>query len=99
MSVNDNTVVLKLSKDNDFDDIKISNKMSNFILNTGEMNHPLFEQISNKLLIFGADVKRKGGSLVIVSKFIISDNFNVVATTQEAYDFIELEEIERQLKI
>ena len=99
MNVNDHTVVLKVSKDNSFDDIKISNKMSNFILNTGEMNQPLFEKISNKLLIFGAEVARKDGSFVIVSKIIISDNFNIVATIQEAYDFIELEEIERQLKI
>ncbi len=99
MNINDRTVVLKLSKDNDFDDIKISNKMSNFILNTGEMNQPLFEQISNKLLIFGADVAIQGGSFVIVSKNITSDNFNIVTTIQEAYDFIELEEIERQLKI
>ena len=99
MSVNDHTVVLKLSKDNGFDDIKISNKMLNFILNVGEMNQSLFEQISNKLLIFGEDVARQGGSFVIVSKNIISDNFNIVATIQEANDFIELEEIEKQLKI
>ena len=38
-----------------------------------------FEQISNKLLIFGEDVARQGGSFVIVSKNIISDNFNIVA--------------------
>ena len=99
MNIKNRTVVLKLSKDNGFDDIKISTKMLNFILNIGEMNQSLFEQISNKLLIFGADIKRRGGSLVIVSKVVFSDNFNVVATIQEAYDFIELEEIERQLKI
>ena len=58
-----------------------------------------FEQISNKLLIFGADVVKQGGSFVIVSKIVISNNFNIVATIQEAYDFIELEEIERKLKI
>ncbi|MEE2953565.1 MAG: hypothetical protein VX347_00135 [Bacteroidota bacterium] len=99
MSRNDNTIVLTLSKDNNFDDIIISNKISNFILNLQKMNQSVFKMIRNKLLTFGDDVKTRGGSFVIVSKIICSDDFNIVPTIQEAYDFIELEEIERQIKI
>ena len=37
------------------------------------------------------------GSFVIVSDYIFDETLNIVPTLQEAFDVIELEEIEREL--
>ena len=39
------------------------------------------------------------GSFVIVCEFSFNDDLIIVPTLQEAYDYIEMEEIERQLEI
>lgn len=99
MSLDRNTIILKLSKDNTLNDIKISNDISNFILNLEDMDEELFKDIRNKLLIFGNKVKSLQGSFVIVSSSINDVDFDIVPTIQEAHDFIEMEEIEKQLEI
>ena len=41
----------------------------------------------------------KKGSFVIVCEFSFDNELTIVPTLQEAYDYIEMEEIERQLNI
>ena len=42
-------------------------------------------------------LKPKKGSFVIVCSTSFSEELNIVPTMQEAFDYIEMEEIERQL--
>ena len=46
---------------------------------------------------FGQSIYAKKGSFVVVSKVSFEENLNIVPTMQEAFDFVEMEEIERQL--
>jgi hypothetical protein len=49
------------------------------------------------LITFGQSIDSKKGSFVIVSTHQFDENLNIVPTMQEAFDYIEMEEIERQL--
>ena len=51
----------------------------------------------NNLIKFGQSIYAKKGSFVVVSKISFEENLNIVPTMQEAFDFVEMEEIERQL--
>ena len=97
MNLHKNTVILTLSKDSTFNEIKVSNEVSNFILNLEDLDRKLFKDIRNKLLTFGNKVKGLGGSFVVVSSSINDVDFDIIPSIQEAYDFIEMEEIEKQL--
>ena len=55
--------------------------------------------IRNKFVTFGENISSINGSFVIVCEFSFDDALNIVPTMQEAYDYIEMEEIERQLKL
>jgi hypothetical protein len=39
------------------------------------------------------------GSFVIVCEFSFDDELTIVPTLQEAYDYIEMDEMERQLEL
>ena len=97
MNLHKNTVILTLSKDSTFNEIKVSNEVSNFIINVENIDDSLFQDIRNKLLTFGNKVKNLGGSFVVVSNSIKDVDFDIIPSIQEAYDFIEMEEIEKQL--
>jgi hypothetical protein len=56
-------------------------------------------RITNKLITFGESITSSNGSFVIVCDFSFDDRLIIVPTLQEAYDYIEMEEIERQLKL
>ena len=53
--------------------------------------------VQNNFVKFGALVKKGNGSFLIVSDINFDENLNIVPTLQEAYDFIDMEEMERQL--
>ena len=53
----------------------------------------------DKFITFEASISKMKGSFVIVCEFSFDDNLIIVPTLQEAYDYIEMEEIERQLKL
>jgi hypothetical protein len=54
-------------------------------------------RITNKFSTFGDSISSSNGSFVIVCDFSFDDRLTIVPTLQEAYDYIEMEEIERQL--
>ena len=63
-------------------------------------NRELTEKIiQDKFITFDRSVSNKKGSFVIVCQFSFNDKLTIVPTLQEAYDYIEMEEIERQLNI
>ena len=51
----------------------------------------------NNLTKFDSSVSKNKGTFVVVSKYSFDDTLNIAPTLQEAQDFIEMEEIERQL--
>jgi hypothetical protein len=53
----------------------------------------------NNFIKFEKYVSANKGSFVIVSNVNFDDNLNIVPTLQEAYDFIDMEEMERQLNL
>ena len=57
----------------------------------------LIELIKNNLVIFGKSIYENKGSFVIVCPHSFDEELNIVPTVQEAFDLIEMEEIERQL--
>ena len=59
----------------------------------------MIERITNKFITFGESISAVNGSFVIVCEFSFDDTLIIVPTLQEAYDYIEMEEIERQLKL
>lgn len=66
----------------------------NFIINLDNLNDINFLTKIYKLLNL---LKKNKKSLVVVSSDLIDKQVNVVPTLLEAYDIIELEEIERDL--
>ena len=66
----------------------------NIIINLDNLNNISFlTKIYNLLDL----LKKNKKSLVVVSSYLIDKQVNVVPTLSEAYDIIELEEIERDL--
>ena len=52
---------------------------------------------TNKFITFGNSISAVNRSFVVVCEFSFDDTLTIVPTLQEAYDFIDMEEIERQL--
>ena len=71
--------------------------VSSFIADLRDLNEDLLLQVKEKLLNFDKSIDVNDGSFVIVSSISFDDKLNIVPTMQEAYDFIEMEDIERQL--
>ena len=81
-----NQLLEKLLVNNDFN--------FNIIINLDNLNDISFlTKIYNLLDL----LKKNKKSLVVVSSYLIDKQVNVVPTLSEAYDIIELEEIERDL--
>ena len=99
MNRNKQTLVFRLSADNKFEPLETTDHRINFIADLSEVDISVLEDISEKLCNFGEQVLRNKGSFVIVSKISFNKRLNIVPSLQEAYDFIEMEEIERQLNI
>ena len=59
--------------------------------------YTILKLVQNNFVKFGALVKKGNGSFLIVSDINFDENLNIVPTLQEAYDFIDMEEMERQL--
>ena len=57
------------------------------------------ENIKNKFIIFANSISKMNGSFVIVCEFSFEDELTIVPTLQEAYDYIEMDEMERQLEL
>ena len=97
--MNNNTLVFRLTENNDFSKLNISKEVKNFIADLTDVQSDVYELLIDKFITFGKITYANKGSFVIVSNVSFSDELNIVPTIQEAYDFIDMEEIERQLDV
>ena len=95
--INGHTLVFTLSGNNSLENITITETLSNFIADFTDVDIQVLNTIKNNLIKFGSSVSKNKGTFVVVSKYSFDETLNIVPTLQEAQDFIEMEEIERQL--
>ena len=98
MNIQESTLVFKLGEDNNFSDLNINSEIKHFIADLRGVEIEVAESIRNKFITFGKSIFKINGSFVIVCEFSFDDTLTIVPTLQEAYDYIEMEEIERQLE-
>jgi len=97
--MNNNTLVFKISDQNDFSKLNASKNITNFIADLSMLKNGMHKLLIINFTKFEKYVRANNGSFVIVSNVNFDDNLNIVPTLQEAYDFIDMEEMERQLNI
>jgi len=96
--INGHTIVFSLNENNSIENIELSKGVRNFIADLNGVNIEVLEIIKNNLIKFAKAVSKDNGSFVVVSNISFDDSLSIVPTLQEAQDFIEMEEIERQLE-
>ena len=99
MNIFENTLVFKLGVDNNFSDLKITTEVKHFIADLRGVSLEVAENIKNKFITFAGSVSAMNGSFVIVCEFSFDDDLTIVPTLQEAYDYIEMDEMARQLEL
>ena len=97
--MNKNTLVFKISDENDFSRLNASQNITNFIADLSSLRNDMHKLLINNFTKFEKYVSANNGSFVIVSNVNFDENLNIVPTLQEAYDFIDMEEMERQLNL
>ena len=97
--MNNNTLVFKISDKNDFSKLNYSQNIKNFIADLSTLKNGMHKLLINNFTKFEKYVNDNNGSFVIVSNVNFDDHLNIVPTLQEAYDFIDMEEMERQLNL
>jgi hypothetical protein len=99
MNLQETTLVFKLGEDNNLSDLKITSQIKHFIADLRGVTPDLAENIKNKFIIFANSISKMNGSFVIVCEFSFEEELTIVPTLQEAYDYIEMDEMERQLEL
>ena len=99
MNLQETILVFKLGEDNNLSDLKITSEIKHFIADLRGVNPELAENIKNKFIIFANSISKMNGSFVIVCEFSFDEELTIVPTLQEAYDYIEMDEMERQLEL
>jgi len=99
MNITENTLVFKLGTNNNFSDLKITSEIKHFIADLRGVSLEVAENIKNKFITFAGSVSAMNGSFVIVCDFSFDDDLTIVPTLQEAYDYIEMDEMARQLEL
>jgi len=99
MNITENTLVFKLGADNNFSDLEITTEIKHFIADLRGVSLEVAENIKNKFITFAGSVSAMNGSFVIVCEFSFDDDLTIVPTLQEAYDYIEMDEMARQLEL
>ena len=97
--MHNNTLVFRLSEKNDFTKLDISKDVKHFIADLTDVKSDVYELLIDKFITFGKITYANQGSFVIVSNVDFNEDLNIVPSIQEAYDFIDMEEIERQLDV
>jgi hypothetical protein len=97
--MNNNTLVFKISDVNDFSRLNPSQNITNFIADLSSLRNDMHKLLINNFTKFEKYVSANNGSFVIVSNVNFDENLNIVPTLQEAYDFIDMEDMERQLNL
>lgn len=95
----ENIVVFKISDKNDFSKLNFSKNVNNFIADLSDVDITVIDLLNYKFVKFEKIVYENKGSFVIVCSVNFNEELNIVPTLQEAYDFIDMEEIERQLEL
>ena len=90
-------IIKDLTVDLSFISSEIDDKYRHLILDLSEFSEFSQEKLKN-FTNFGKELVAKN-SFVIICQMEFSEDFPIVPTLQEAFDLIELEEIERQLDI
>ena len=99
MNLQDTTLVFKLAENNNFSDFKITTEIKHFIADLRGVSLEVAENIKDKFTTFADSISKMNGSFVIVCEFSFDDDLTIVPTLQEAYDYIEMDEMERQLEL
>ena len=99
MNISENTLVFKLGAKDNFSDIEITSEIRNFIADLRGVSLEVVEEIKNKFVTFATSVSDMNGSFVIVCEFSFDDSLIIVPTIQETYDYIEMDEMQRQLEL
>ena len=99
MNLQETILVFKLGEDNNLSDLKITSDIKHFIADLRGVTPDLAENIKNKFIIFANSISKMNGSFVIVCEFSFEEELTIVPTLQEAYDYIEMDEMERQLEL
>ncbi|CAI8253166.1 MAG: Uncharacterised protein [Cryomorphaceae bacterium] len=99
MNLQETTLVFKLGEDNNLSDLKITSEIKHFIADLRGLSPDLAENIKDKFIIFANSISKMNGSFVIVCEFSFDDELTIVPTLLEAYDYIEMDEMERQLEL
>ena len=99
MDIKKNTLVFSLSENTDFNKIDVDSNVRNFIADLTSVSSETIKLVKDKFITFEKNIKKMNGSFVIVSDINFNNDLIIVPTIQEAYDYIELEEIEKQLNI
>jgi len=99
MNFQESTLVFRLGDDNNFSDLNITSDIKHFIADLSGVTLEVAKSVTEKFLTFDKRISLTKGSFVIVCNFSFDENLTIVPTLQEAYDFIEMEEIERQLEL
>ena len=97
MDINQKTLVFKLGQNNNITDIDFNSEIKYFIADLRGVSIEVAESVTNKFITFGKSISTINGSFVVVCEFSFDETLTIVPTLQEAYDYIEMEEIERQL--
>ena len=99
MNLQETTLVFKLGEDNNLSDLKITAEIKHFIADLRGVTPELAENIKDKFIIFANSISKMNGSFVVVCEFSFEEELTIVPTIQEAYDYIEMDEMERQLEL
>ena len=92
------TQLIKITSDSFKENILgVDDSLSNYIFDISTLDKKSQDLIKEKLITFGKLLIKNNCSFVIVSNYLNMIDFNIVPTVEEAYDIIELEEIERDL--
>jgi len=99
MNLQETTLIFKLGEENNLSDLKITAEIKHFIADLRGVTPDLAENIKDKFIIFANSISKMNGSFIIVCEFSFDDELTIVPTLQEAYDYIEMDEMERQLEL
>ena len=99
MNLQETTLVFKLGEDNNLSDLKITAEIKHFIADLRGVTPKVAENIKDKFIIFANSISKINGSFVIVCEFSFDEELTIVPTLQEAHDYIEMDEMERQLEL
>ena len=99
MNLQATTLVFQIGKDDNLSDLKITSEIKHFIADLRGLSPDLAENIKDKFIIFANSISKMNGSFVIVCEFSFDDELTIVPTLLEAYDYIEMDEMERQLEL